>query len=55
MERFNLKSLRIYFKGDNLFTWSKHKGMDPETDISGVASNRLTTMRKISFGLDLTF
>ena len=54
-KKCHIDKLRIFVRGDNLFTWSKHKGMDPEVNIDGVSANRLTSMKTFSAGIDLTF
>lgn len=54
-KRCRIDKLRLFVRGDNLFTWTKHKGMDPEMSIDGVSANRLTSMKTFSAGLDLTF
>lgn len=54
-KRCHIDKLRIFVRGDNLLTWTKHKGMDPEVSIGGVSANRLTTMTTFSGGIDLTF
>lgn len=49
-----LKSVRVYFSGDNLLTFTKYKGMDPERAGSG---NYLTypQNRSYSFGANIKF
>jgi iron complex outermembrane receptor protein len=32
-----MESLRVYFTGQNLFTITKYKGVDPEVSLSGLA------------------
>jgi len=32
--KYGLSSMRIYFSGTNLFTWTKYSGMDPEMSVS---------------------
>lgn len=34
VQRYGLASVRIYFSGTNLITWSKYSGMDPEMSVS---------------------
>ncbi|WP_286856723.1 MULTISPECIES: SusC/RagA family TonB-linked outer membrane protein [Sphingobacterium] len=45
------KSAKIYFQGQNLITWTKFFGVDPEAIISGF----LPPLRTYSFGLQLNF
>jgi TonB-dependent starch-binding outer membrane protein SusC len=46
----NLQNVRIYLQGQNLFTITKYKGLDPETPSSSV----LPPLRVVTFGLQLT-
>lgn len=60
--RFSIAKLRIFLAGENLLTWTKFPGLDPEI---GPASNdpslinastvNYPTMRQYSLGLNLTF
>jgi TonB-linked SusC/RagA family outer membrane protein len=50
-----ITSMRIYAVGDNLYLWSKRKGMDPRQSIAGSAGNNYSPIRTISGGLSLTF
>ncbi len=45
------KSAKIYFQGQNLITWTKFFGVDPEAIISGF----LPPLRTYAFGLQLNF
>jgi len=63
----SIESVRIYFSAQNLVTWTKYTGIDPEiagSATSGAQSvlqrgvdtyNRYLPSRLVSFGLDLTF
>lgn len=50
-----LKSIRVYFSGDNLLTFTKYKGLDPER--AGGCGNYLTypQTRSYSFGANIKF
>ena len=58
-----LTSLRIYVAGENLFVWSKRKGLDPRyslgiggyTSGSGLNADSYSSMRTITAGLTVTF
>jgi TonB-linked SusC/RagA family outer membrane protein len=50
-----LRSLRVYVQADNYWTWSQHKGLDPEVNIQGLTNNRSTMFKTLSFGLSLGF
>ena len=54
-ERIGLNGLRIYFQGDNLFTWQSHKGIDPEQSFTGLTNNRSYQNKTYSFGFRLSF
>lgn len=49
--RFSIAKLRLYVAGENLLTWTKFSGLDPEI---GPTAN-YPTMRQYSLGLNLTF
>jgi TonB-linked SusC/RagA family outer membrane protein len=53
MEKYQIKGLRVYLQGDNLFTFQSHKGIDPEQDLSGRTSYRSHQMKTISLGVNL--
>ena len=61
-EKIKLKNLRIYASAQNLFTWTKFKGWDPEvfrsgsTDSNvspGIAEYQLPQVKTIQFGIKL--
>lgn len=49
-----IKGLRVYAQGQNLFTWTKWTGFDPE-DSNNIAQYEYPTPRTVSFGLDVNF
>ena len=54
--KLGVQKLRIYAVGDNLYTWSKRKGLDPRQSITGGSSGTYySTVRTISGGISLTF
>jgi TonB-linked SusC/RagA family outer membrane protein len=61
MKRINIRSLRIYASGQNLLTWTKYSGMDPEVSIynsvltPGVDFSAYPRARTITFGANVTF
>ncbi|MCO5258136.1 MAG: TonB-dependent receptor [Lentimicrobium sp.] len=60
LKRFNIKELRIYVKGDNVFTLTKFTGYTPEIGSSspidnGIDSGIYPVSSTYSFGLNLTF
>ena len=59
----SVKSIRVYFAGENLFLLTKRKGMDPRynygigsmTSGGGLASGSYSAMRSITGGISVTF
>ena len=59
----SMKSIRIYFAGENLFLLTKRKGMDPRynngiggyTSGGGLAGGSYAAMRSITGGISVTF
>lgn len=49
------KTLRVYFSADNLFTFTKFTGYDPEVSALGLYSGGYPRLRKLTFGLDFNF
>ena len=51
-----IKNLRLYFVCDNVYYWSKRKGLDPRRSISGVGtSGKIAPFRTYSGGISLQF
>lgn len=50
-----LQNARVYVMGENVLTWAKHKGVDPEFDFDGVAGNEIPNVKTFSFGLNIGF
>ena len=46
-----LKTVKIYFQGQNLLTWTRYFGMDPEFTVGGF----LPPMKTYSFGTQINF
>ena len=61
IERIRLSNLRVYVIGQNLLTWTKYTGFDPEitsgnnTVSQGTDSGIYPVSRTISAGLSVTF
>ncbi|NGM63026.1 TonB-dependent receptor [Sphingobacterium sp. SGG-5] len=53
VQRAGVGSLRFYFSGQNLLTWTKYSGFDPE--VNGVDESRYPITRNLSLGIDLRF
>lgn len=60
-KRINIGSVRIYASGQNLLTWTKYSGLDPEVSIynsvltPGVDYSAYPRARTITFGANVTF
>ena len=50
-----IKSLRVFALGDNLFLFTKLKGMNPQYNITGGTSWAYTPTRTMSLGIDINF
>lgn len=49
------RTLRLYLSADNLFTFTKFTGYDPEVSALGIYSGGYPRLRKYTFGLDFIF
>ena len=49
------RTLRLYLSADNLYTFTKFTGYDPEVSALGVYSGGYPRLRKWTFGLDFNF
>lgn len=56
-ERVNLSQLRLYVKGNNLWTWIKDDRLerDPEAGLSGRLNQEIPISRTVFVGLNLSF
>lgn len=55
LERIHLRSARITVSGDNLYTWTKFSGIDPEVDDFGTVGTKYPFAKKFLLGLQLGF
>ena len=55
LDKTKISKLRLYFQGDNLWTYQSHDGIDPEQNVGGTTDSRSYNLRVISFGLNLEF
>lgn len=53
VKRIKLSTVRVYFSGQNLHTFTHYSGFDPEIGISGIDNSVYPVTRTISFGLNL--
>ena len=50
-----LESIRLYVNVDNLYTFTKFTGYDPEVGANGIYSGGYPRLRRWTFGLDFNF
>ena len=51
-----VKTMRFYVQGQNLFVWTKYKGIDPEnTTSTGIDNSSVPQLRTFTFGLNVGF
>ncbi len=62
VEKYKLKNLRVFFAGENLFTWTNYSGVDPEIPVSDDGSvlssagpGVYPAVRKYMFGVNVSF
>lgn len=54
--KIGIERIRLYLNCDNIYTWSKRKGLDPRQSITGETTNAYyAPMRTISGGINVTF
>lgn len=55
IKKISLNSLQLFVQADNLLTFSKNQGLDPEQGITGLTYYRYPAMRSISGGFNVSF
>ena len=55
LEAIHLSTLRLYVTAENPFTWAKHKGMDPESALTGLTNNDIPNVKTFTLGLNVGF
>lgn len=57
INKANMRSARVYFRGTNVLTFFKDPDLylDPEAQVSGVISSPIPNMRTFTFGVDFGF
>ena len=53
MKRLHISAARLYVSGQNLFTFTKYKGFDPEVGTDGIDNNVYPVTRTINIGINL--
>lgn len=54
-QRIGVNNVRIFATAENAFTFAKHKGMDPEVEITGLNDNDVPNIKTFSVGLNFGF
>ena len=56
LSRINISNARIFVSGDNLLTFTRFSGMDPEVNLSsGESGTKYPISRKVLFGVNVEF
>ena len=61
LDKLKIKTARIFLSGQNLYTWTKYKGLDPEVSTynsvltGGFDYSAYPRARTVAFGANLTF
>ena len=55
LKNMKLSQVRFFATGDNLYTFTRLKGMDPQNSFSGGQSYSYAPVRNISLGVDIKF
>lgn len=58
VERLKIADMRVFVSADNLLTFTKFSGMDPEVSLGpggGSSSIKYPISKKVLFGINLTF
>ncbi len=55
IEAAGLKNLRIYASGENLYSWTARKGLEPIQSFNGTSTYRYSPSRTVSLGLNVSF
>lgn len=53
LQKANIESLRLFVQGQDIFMFTKYKGIDPEMESAGVDYNGTPRQRVITFGINL--
>ncbi len=51
----NFNSVKIFTSAQNLVTWTKYSGFDPEVPVNGIDNGTYPVTRTVSFGLNVAF
>ena len=51
----NFNSVKIFVSAQNLVTWTKYSGFDPEVPVNGIDNGTYPITRTVSLGLNIGF
>ena len=55
-KKYHVNRLRVYVACDNIYYWSRRRGLDPRQSLTGATSNAMNSpVRTISGGINITF
>ncbi|MCG8579341.1 MAG: TonB-dependent receptor [Bacteroidales bacterium] len=52
-EKIRVQGLRVFASGENIWTWSKFKGFDPEGALNGTTANSIPGTKVFTFGVKM--
>lgn len=55
VSKIDLSAIRVYVSGENLFMWTKRKGMNPQYSFAGTTSNVYSPARLFTLGINIAF
>ena len=55
VNKIGMNNFRVYFQGDNLWTYQTHEGIDPEQSLDGTTDSRSYNQRLVSLGFTINF
>jgi len=53
LEKVKLSTVKLYISGQNLLTFTKYEGFDPEVSVDGIDNNLYPVTKTISFGINI--
>lgn len=54
-DKLSCSNIRVYFSGDNLYLWSKRKGLDPRQGYASSLAGSYSALRSVSGGVKIEF
>ena len=53
LNKIHVKNLRVYVSAENILTFTKYRGFDPEASLSGTTNSSIPGVKVVTFGLKL--